>query len=84
MEPVIPSRVSDQLNLPLFEGVPWEGQSPRALTRARKALFLRPEPPRHEVFFDPEQLELWPVHRGHKDRRAPLILRGASLLLEPK
>ncbi len=54
-------RVSDQLRLELFKGVPWDGKSPRVLTKGGKALFLRQKPPSHEVFVDPEQLELWPI-----------------------
>jgi len=74
---------SDQLNLDLWPGVPWGGQSPWSLTRSHSSLFLRQKPPSHEVFFDPEQLELWPLTLATKKERAPLVLRGASLLLEP-
>ncbi len=48
-----------QLELNLFPGEPWGGRSPRALTKGSNALFLRPEPPSHEVgYADPDQLEL--------------------------
>ncbi len=76
-------RDGDQLRLQLFDGEPWNGVSPRVLTRSAKALFLRQKPPRHEVFFDPEQLELWPVHRAAQIEELPRISGGASLLLEP-
>ncbi len=68
--PVDPPPDSDQLSLGLLWSEPWDGWAPRALTRGRKALFLRQKPPRHEVFFDPEQLELWPI-QGHTERGAP-------------
>ena len=59
--------------------LPWRGQSPRVLTRGFKALFLRREPQKDERFFaDPRQLSLTLVAE-----RAPLILSGAPLLLEP-
>ncbi len=72
----------DQLELDLFPGEPWSGLSPRVLTRGNKLLYLRPEPPGHEVACDPAQLELWPIHRpsrkkGHYRRTsvmAPLLL----------
>jgi len=78
-------RDGDQLRLELDWGCePWEGRTPRSLTSARKALFLRPEPHRHEVFFDPEQLELWPLDRATQREEPPPFFRaGASLLLEP-
>ena len=72
----------DQLDLELFRDEPWGGQSPRVLTRGFRALSLRPEPPRHEVFFDPEQLVLWPIDGPHR-ARAPELGSGAPLLLEP-
>ncbi len=62
-------RDGDQLRLDLFRSVPWDGLSPRGLTRGSLGLFSRQKPPRHEVFFDPEQLELWPVE-GHTEVRA--------------
>ncbi len=65
------SRDGDQFTLDLFREVPWEGRSPRALTRGNKLLYLRQEPPkpRGEVLLC-EQLELWPVE-GHTEREAP-------------
>ena len=42
--------------------MPWRGQSPRALTRARKALFLRREAQKGDRFVvDPNQYDLFPV-----------------------
>ncbi len=71
---------SDQLSLGLFADVPWEGHSPRALTSARKALYLRPEPQGHEVFVDPEQYDLWPSECPHRES-APRKYLGAPLLI---
>ena len=77
------STISGQFELDLFPEEPWRGHAPRALTRGRTALFLRPEPHRHEVFFDPEQLELWPVQVPHRKKSLRRSSAGASLLLEP-
>ena len=72
----------DQLELGLFAGEPWGGQSPRVLTRGFSGLFLRQKPPSHEVIFhDPAQLELWCRTRPHGERGPSLS--GAPLLLEP-
>jgi len=39
---------------------PWRGQSPRALTRGSKALFLRRKPQKADRFFvDPDQYDLF-------------------------
>ena len=51
-----------QLSLDLFRGEPWDGMSPRALTRGRLGLILKPEVARSvSVFEDILQLELWPI-----------------------
>ncbi len=77
-------RDGDQLRLDLFHDVPWDGRSPRGLTRVGLGLYLRPEPPSHEVYFDPEQLEIWPVDRPPREKSLPTVVcGGASLLLEP-
>ena len=72
------------LQLDLFEDVeslPWNGRSPRSLTRGSSALFLRREPQKDERFFvDPEQYDLWAT--GKKARRESS--RRAPLLIEPK
>ncbi len=73
---------SSQLDLWESElvALPWRGQSPRALTRCRKALFSRQEPPKSvSEFVDIDQLELWPPAK-----KAPRFhYRGAPLLQEP-
>ncbi len=56
---------SDQLEFDLWRGVPWGGRPPRYLTRGFSALFLRQEPPCHEVELDPLQLEMWPIEGCH-------------------
>jgi len=78
------SRDCVQLEFDLFAGVPWQGRSPRALTRAFFPLFLRQKPPSHEVFFDPEQLELWPIEGLHRKKSLRRVSAGASLLLPLK
>jgi len=62
-----------------LDGLPWQGQSPRGLTKAQKALFLRREPQKDERFFvDPDQVDMWlPA------KKAPRKYRGAPLLVEP-
>jgi len=40
--------------------LPWNGQSPRSLTRVNKSLFLRREPQKDDCFFvDPDQYDLF-------------------------
>ena len=53
--------ISSQLELSLsMERLPWEGKSPRSLTRGAIALFLRREPQKDDRFFvDPDQYDLF-------------------------
>ncbi len=58
------------------ESLPWGGRSPRGLTKARKGLFLRQEPPKSvSEFADPDQIEMFaqrqirPLYEGP----APLL-----------
>ncbi len=75
-------RDGDQLFLPLGQEEPWGGRSPRALTRARSALYLRPEPPgAMRLVEDCEQLELWPAEYPETMREGPRIYSGAPLLV---
>jgi len=73
----------DQLRLDLFRGVPWDGQSLRGLTKVSNVLYLRREPPGHEVEPDPLQLELWPVAGRARYKKATAQRAGAPLLVEP-
>jgi len=55
---------SSQLDLWEVElaALPWQGRSPRGLTKARKVVFLRREPLKDERFFvDPDQIDLFPA-----------------------
>ncbi len=73
----------DQLRLDLFPGEPWDGRSPRALTKSAQGLYLRPEPPRHEVMHVRlgDGQGLWPEGpHGEKGRRRSLP--AASLVLK--
>jgi len=74
-------RTGDQLELDLFAGIPWGGHSPRGLTRAGKALFLRPEPQGHGVEVDPMQLLMWPVASRPRRKSGPQQAAGAPSLL---
>ena len=71
--------IAKQLNL--FEDwvpLPWDGRSPRSLTRGAKALFLRRKPQKADRFFvDPDQLEVF----GRR-KKAPWGYQGAPLLKE--
>ncbi len=68
---------SEQLELDLFPGEPWDGKSPRALTRGRLLFILKPggaKSMRDEV--DPLQYDMWPTATN-----APrFVYRGAPLL----
>jgi len=76
----------DQLSLDLFPGIPWDGRSPRGLTRVGSGLFLRPEPPGHGVMIerDPLQYDLWrPMVHSEAEALRP-VGRGAPTLLPLK
>jgi len=61
-----------------LQALPWRGQSPRALTKCQKALFLRREPQNDDGFFtDTAQLDLF---RAAK-KRPRGISPGAPLLV---
>jgi len=77
-------RVGEQYVLDLFKGVPWDGRSPRVLTRGRSALFLRREPPSHAVYVDPEQLDFWRRRSQATQRKKPPPTVGAPSLLPLK
>jgi len=69
----------DQLELDLFRGVPWNGHSPRGLTRGHLAVILKARAEGSvSVFVDREQLLLWPElevkARRHASPSAPLLL----------
>jgi len=76
-------REGEQLQLSLgLRKEPWDGRSPRALTKVGLGLFLRPEPPSHGVKEWDDQLLFWPVER-HTPKKAPgASTPGAPLLLE--
>ncbi len=60
---------------------PWQGRSPRGLTRARKFLFLRREPQKDDrKFVDQNQLDLFPA----AIKLLPRSYGGAPLLVPLK
>jgi len=69
---------TDQLELDLFPSEPWSGKNPRALTRVGLGLIFKPQGVRARViFFDSDQLELFPRRRERlkqKSRMAPTLL----------
>jgi len=71
---------STQLDLELHDvrlRIPWNGTSPRSLTRAAQALFLKRERQKDERFFvDPEQVDLFRA----AIKKAPWVYQGAPLL----
>ena len=76
------SRVGGQLSLDLFPGEPWGGRSPRGLTRVTASVIFEPARPPHEVFFDPEQFELWRADGAHGVKGVRRVLSpGAPTLL---
>jgi len=68
-----------QLRLPLAWAEPWDGLSPRVLTKGFIPLFSRQKPPRHEVYLDPDQLDLWPEAVSHTDIIPPRARPGEVL-----
>jgi len=73
---------SEQLELGLFPRVPWEGRSPRALTRAGSGFILKTKVVVGDVFFDRDQLWL-PGMEPPAQREGPRLYTGAPLLLDP-
>ncbi len=75
---------SGQLELDLFPGVPWNGRSPRGLTKVKIGLYLRREPGGHEVYLDPAQLDFFRGRSKATMNKRPRQTAGASLLLPLK
>ncbi len=72
---------SEQLELQLFPRDPWNGVSPRALTKVGLSAIFKPQAQEHKRFFvDPDQLGL--ELAGEKAPRARS--RGAPLLIPIK
>ncbi len=67
-----------QLQLGLFPGEPWDGRSPRVLTRARLGVIFKAQAEKDDRFVaDPDQTDLWPAAIV-----APWFYQGAPLLEE--
>jgi len=67
--------VVEQLELGLFPNEPWEGRSPRVLTRGHLGVIFKPQGVRARVVFsDRSQLELFPV----VGRSARMMRRAAA------
>ncbi len=74
---------SDQLELDLFPGEPWNGRSPRGLTRAGEVVYFKRERGATRSM-DPLQLEIWPVPPRATRKRRSRPAAGASTLLPLK
>ena len=73
----------EQLELALFEELPWRGVSPRVLTKYFKPLFSRQEPPGSMRFFlDPEQYDFWLTNGSTLRKGSRRSSPGAPLLVE--
>jgi len=70
-----------QLELDLFPGEPWNGRSPRVLTRVGLGLIFTARADGARVILDPRQLELFPRRRQRKAYRRPAPSRTAPSLL---
>jgi len=78
------SPVSDPRQMDLFEGtmvalskLPWQGRSPRALTKGHKRFILKAQAGGSMgEFVDPEQYDLW-----RRIKKAPWRYQGAPLLV---
>jgi len=70
----------------LFQGEPWDGASPRVLTRGHLARILQPQGAKaRAIYLDPLQYELWPpVVRARGSSRAPSSVGAETLLPLPK
>ena len=70
--------LSQQLELALFPGEPWEGHSSRALTRAHLGFILNPRGGKSvSAIFDHLQFDLFPRRRqrnNQQGRMAPTLL----------
>ena len=74
-------RDGDQWRLDLFKGEPWDGRSPRGLTRVQISLSLKRELPGHEVYVDPAQLDFFRRQsEATKRKRLPQAVGASSLL----
>ncbi len=71
-----------QLSLALFPGEPWEGRSPRGLTRVGMGVILKPQGVRARVpFLDPLQVDVFP--RRSRERLKPKSRTAPTLLPLP-
>ena len=69
---------SEQLDLGLFKEEPWDGRSPRSLTRVGLGLFSEQERQKSDRFFvDPDQTDMF----RRRQKKAPRVSRGAPLLV---
>ncbi len=70
------AKLPEQLELRLFPGEPWEGVSPRGLTRGHLGLIFKPQGVRARAFlYDPNQLELWPTKKSARRKGRIALLR---------
>ena len=67
-----------QLELDLFPGEPWDGRSPRVLTRGHMGFIFNARAGRARVQVDHTQLHFWPLNEAKRlkrqSRMAPTLL----------
>ena len=71
------AKFGEQLELGLFLDEPWEGRSPRVLTRGHLGLIFNPRGEKSAGdFVNPAQLEFWPVGRSARNKIRGPAKRG--------
>ncbi len=75
----------DQLRLDLFSDSPWDGRSPRVLTRGHLAVIFKAKAGEStSAFLDPRQVDMWPSRPAHREKSRRSEAPAAPLLLEPR
>ncbi len=79
------AKLPAQLELGLFRNEPWEGRSPRVLTRGRLGVIFNPrgEKSTSDFVIDPLQMDLFPRREAHRKRSPERRPSFAAALLIP-
>ena len=77
--------VAEQLELGLFRGEPWDGRSPRGLTRVGRGFTLRAQAAgREPIFSDPNQYDIWTPIKGVRKKVREAAPEAVTLFPLPK